>query len=92
MFGNGDRLAADLVYVATFFCPAERHCFIQNQLYWFANAVIVQNLIRWDNHRAQNQSGFRKSAGCFLAFQKQPALFQVARRGCGQHIPTLRRD
>lgn len=42
--------------------------------YWFANAVIVQNLIRRDNqHRAQNQSGFHKCAGCFLAMEKQPA-------------------
>jgi hypothetical protein len=55
------------------FHSAEQHCFIQNQSYWFDNAIIVQNLIRQDNHRAQNQSGFHKCAGCFLAMEKQPA-------------------
>ena len=42
----------------------------------FDNAIIIQNLNQRDNHhRVQNQSGFRKSAGCFLAMEKQPAHY-----------------
>ena len=40
----------------------------------FDNAIIIQNLNQRDNHhRAQNQSGFRKNAGCFWVMKKQPA-------------------